>query len=282
MSCAFQYTHLHSLDPDLASRSALSQERETASVTSQVSYGPAIHQALIEIRSRPLPRELTSPYIGTVKEVREKVRLEDEKRRERLDARVLAPLLLPLDEYEAWGYVSSVPSDVKGDSEPTALGQSRICGRCNTSFIVSASVSYLDLDRSTTQRECRYHWGRVAPERVEGRKVWLYSCCKAPRGSEGCEEGLHVFSDDVKGLEVTPEQREEACRVMHQRRAFKTTGEVREGLVDGGRTMDVVAIDCEMISKLSGQSPPIQLTPLPKIRSPGWHLRAFPSSIRRV
>lgn len=157
--------------------------------------------------------------------------------------------MLPLEEFESWGYLSAVPSDVEGSSEPTALGQSRKCNRCNTSFIVSNSISYLDLDKSSTSRECRYHWGRVAPERVEGKKAWLFSCCKQPRGSEGCEEGLHVFADDIKGLEVTPEQRREAHRQLHRRRAFRTTSEVRADVVNKDRALDVVAIDCEMISE---------------------------------
>ena len=81
--------------------------------------------------------------------------------------------------------------------------------------------------------ECHFHHGRLAPERIEGFRKWIYSCCKRERGEEGCEEGIHVFNcgDDDAML---------AKRVPYVR--------VGKGVDDGNKGgVEVLGMDCEMI-----------------------------------
>src|ERR1700733_1652918 len=73
-----------------------------------------------------------------------------------------------------------------------------------------------------------------------GIRESIHRCCSMPVGSTGCQKGPHVF-------------RENLTASLHARHAFSTsastcTGEDRRG------TLDICAIDCEMIYTTAGIS----------------------------
>lgn len=130
-----------------------------------------------------------------------------------------------------WGYPDPSDPEIQSPtpraSGKTAEGERRLCDRCKVEFVVSADAP----------RDCMYHHGRTAPERVDGRRMWIYSCCKAERGSAGCEEGVHVISDrdnDKKLAEVV---------------AYMKTEDVVKDK-DRDAVVDIVALDCEMVCEL--------------------------------
>lgn len=136
---------------------------------------------------------------------------------------------MSVEEMVEWGYPdprdTSLAAPIPEGTDITAEGQSRLCDRCKIEFVVSTHQEF---------GVCHFHHGRISPERVDGKRVWIYSCCKKERGSAGCQEGVHVFSnkdDDSKLAAVVP---------------FKTTEAVTEGR-PGDTVLDVVALDCEMI-----------------------------------
>lgn len=88
--------------------------------------------------------------------------------------------------------------------------------------------------------ECIHHYGRIYPDKIDGEKAWLYSCCRKERGTSGCYKGVHVFNereDDEK---------------LASRVGFKTVKnqvEENRGLGRVEAFEDVVGMDCEMICK---------------------------------
>jgi RNA exonuclease 1 len=86
--------------------------------------------------------------------------------------------------------------------------------------------------------ECVYHFGRLLPEKRDGKKMWLYSCCQKERGAVGCYKGVHIFNereDDVK---------------LASRVGFKLVKDQVEENRASGRVeafAEVVGMDCEMI-----------------------------------
>ncbi|WOO85734.1 Exonuclease GOR [Vanrija pseudolonga] len=225
--------------PDLARESAILQEQEISASAGQLkAYKSAIHHAAVSVSRRPPPDSVSHPSIGTVKQSRAateaaKVKSASRLTRDRIERYYHSPESLAL-----WGYPDSTDNELQHPSthQVNAEGELHLCGRCKTEFIVSTSQELGD---------CRYHYGKLAPERAEGRRVWVYSCCRKERGSEGCEDGVHVFSykeDDKKLAEVE---------------AFKTTRVVREELAktrELPKPVDVVGMDCEMIYTTSGSS----------------------------
>lgn len=254
-----QYAKIISLDADLPASTALRQEQDTAGVTNKHSYSQAIHNVLIELRQRPLPESLDSPHVGTIQEFREKVRLDEERRNSAITVDRVAPYVIPLSRLEQWGFITHVP-DEPGDTEPEAIGKQETCDRCHDKFTVSDEIDYAGFTRQAGRGECVYHWGKLAPARQEGTKVWLWSCCGESRHSEGCVDGLHVFRDGYPfGHVLQPGEVPEEV-LLHRRRAFKTTRQViEERRAANGEygdrkrkveeTFDIVALDCEMISE---------------------------------
>ncbi|NWR39268.1 REXO1 exonuclease, partial [Tachuris rubrigastra] len=57
----------------------------------------------------------------------------------------------------------------------------RICCRCGTEYMVSASGSCI------RKEECVHHWGRLRKQRVPGGWETHYSCCSGAVGSPGCQ-----------------------------------------------------------------------------------------------
>lgn len=136
--------------------------------------------------------------------------------------------LLPVADFEKWRYPNPNDSSLVDPeiAEPDAEGTAQTCSRCKKDFVVSSK------NLKERSGECHFHHGRVAPERIEGRRKWIYTCCKRERGEAGCEEGVHVFShgDDDKML---------AKRVPYERIEPDPTG-THVGV-------EVLGMDCEMI-----------------------------------
>ncbi|OCF31871.1 RNA exonuclease 1 [Kwoniella heveanensis CBS 569] len=230
---------LHSA-PDLAHQSAFAQELETlANSSNPRTYKAAIHHAAVSIMRRPPPDSITHPSVGTVRESRLAFEAAEKERASKLSRKRVEKYCLPLDQFKTWRYPDPRDEALFGPevgSEPDAEGTEQTCSRCKVAFVVSS--------KGLEERfgECKYHYGRTAPERVEGRRKWIYSCCGRERGDQGCEEGIHVFSDG------------EDDRVLAKRVGFKT---VRQCVGEGGghgAGNEVVAMDCEMIFTTAGVS----------------------------
>lgn len=218
---------------------------------------------LIELRQRPIPETLDSPYVGTIKESREKVRLEEERKDSEVTVERVKGYVIPFDQLPAWGFMTVVPADEKGDggSEPDAVGQTKTCDRCHETFTVSPTPDYFAFQKQAGRGECVYHWGKLHPARQQGAKVWLWTCCGEGRDSEGCVDGLHVFRDGYAFGHVLQEGEVAEEVLLHRREAFKSTQQVTAELLQGGggqekkrkakdEVYDIVALDCEMISEL--------------------------------
>ncbi|NWS01279.1 REXO1 exonuclease, partial [Motacilla alba] len=68
----------------------------------------------------------------------------------------------------------------------------RICCRCGTEYMVSASGSCI------RKEECVHHWGRLRKQRVPGGWETHYSCCSGAVGSPGCQVAKQHVHDGRK------------------------------------------------------------------------------------
>ncbi|NXG05665.1 REXO1 exonuclease, partial [Sakesphorus luctuosus] len=68
----------------------------------------------------------------------------------------------------------------------------RICCRCGTEYMVSASGSCV------RREECVHHWGRLRKQRVPGGWETHYSCCSGAVGSPGCQVAKQHVHDGRK------------------------------------------------------------------------------------
>nr|XP_019000061.1 uncharacterized protein I203_07218 [Kwoniella mangroviensis CBS 8507]OCF63522.1 hypothetical protein I203_07218 [Kwoniella mangroviensis CBS 8507] len=238
------YAPILHLSPDLAHTSAFSQESETAAASSNVRiYKTAIHQAAVSISKRIPPDKLDHPSIGTVKESRVAHEVAEKEKLSKLSRGKIDKYCLPLDQFEIWRYPNPQdnsltdinPEEVKIDGER----EERVCNRCKVSFVVSSK----NIEERMKNGECKYHYGRTLPERIEGRRKWIYTCCGKERGEVGCQDYIHVFSE------------EDDDRKLARRVPYKTTEQVI-GKGDGGlgKWNEVVAMDCEMIYTTAGIS----------------------------
>ncbi|EIW72717.1 hypothetical protein TREMEDRAFT_24631 [Tremella mesenterica DSM 1558] len=238
------YVQILRQSPKLAQESALAQEEEVSSTsTNLAAYKRSIHHAAVSISRRPIPTTIPHPSIGTIKVSREAYEQAEKASTSRLTRERIIKYCLSHEEMIKWNYPNSTDMSLTSDEnlEPSAEGTEKICDRCKMSFVVDG--------KNLKERfgECKYHHGRTAPQRVEGRRKWIYSCCGRERGEAGCEEGLHVFSekeDDGKLAKRVP---------------FKTVKQVlesmpRKGEVETQGWVDVVGMDCEMISTTAGIS----------------------------
>ncbi|NXS55289.1 REXO1 exonuclease, partial [Brachypteracias leptosomus] len=67
------------------------------------------------------------------------------------------------------------------EEKKTTDSSCRICCRCGTEYMVSASGSCI------RKEECVHHWGRLRKQRVPGGWETHYSCCSGAVGSPGCQ-----------------------------------------------------------------------------------------------
>ncbi|KAJ9108915.1 hypothetical protein QFC21_000236 [Naganishia friedmannii] len=244
--------------PDLAAATATRQEQDTAEATNKNSYTQAIHSVLIELRQRPIPVSPDSPYVGTIKESREKVRLEEERKDSEVTVERVRGYVIPLAQLPTWGFMTAVPEEA-GDTEPDAVGEEKTCDRCHEKFTVSSATDYSAFQKQAGRGECVYHWGKQNPARQQGARVWLWTCCGEGRDSEGCVDGLHVFRDGYEFGHVPQEGEVPEAVLLHRRKAFKSTqevirelGERQEKKRKAKEVYDIAALDCEMISTTAG------------------------------
>ena len=236
------YAPILSSAPEIAHTSALAQEAEVSASSNNLrSYKSAIHHAAVSISRRPPPDSADHPSVGTVKQSRAAFEHQDKVRSGKLDRHKLERYLLPLDDFALWAYPDPRDETLTsgGGEEPDAEGTRQTCSRCKNPFVVSSK------NLKTRFGECHYHYGRIGPERIEGKRKWIYSCCKRERGEVGCEEGIHVFSD------------KEDDKALARRVGFKTVEQViaetdaKPQVKNVPRAaLTVVAMDCEMICEL--------------------------------
>ncbi|WWC68355.1 uncharacterized protein I206_102280 [Kwoniella pini CBS 10737] len=240
-----QYAKLYApilhLSPDLAHNSAFAQEAETATVSSNVRiYKTAIHQAAVSISRRPPPNSINHPSVGTVKESRIAFEIAEKEKASKLSREKIEKYCLPLDHFENWRYPNPndlilVDSNIS-HSKPDGEGEEHICSRCKVSFIVSSK------NLENRIGECKFHYGKTIPERIEGKRKWIYTCCAKERGEQGCQDFIHVFSNGDDDLKLA------------ERVGFKTVKDIVGEKGGLGKYNNVVAMDCEMIHTTAGIS----------------------------
>ncbi|BEI85511.1 hypothetical protein CcaverHIS002_0509120 [Cutaneotrichosporon cavernicola] len=228
------YSHVLSHHPSLAQESAIDQESEVSTTTRNVkAYKMAIHQAAVSISRRSPPDSVPHASIGTVKQCREAAEAAEAARASKLTIDRVSGFCHDTSTLIQWGYPDY--DNVELSSPPVVLSEiteRQACDRCKKDF--DPNVTY-------ELGVCVYHYGRPRPERKDGRRVWLYTCCGKERGGPGCEDGIHVFSfreDDSKLAALEPYQ---TTQQIHERHA-----------IPAKRAMEIVGMDCEMIS--SGSS----------------------------
>ncbi|KAK4683784.1 RNA exonuclease, partial [Tremellales sp. Uapishka_1] len=229
------YSQVIHLDPTLSQTSTLQQESEISSTASNIrAYKTAIHHAAVSVSRRPPPTSIPHPSIGTLKESRLATELAAKEAAGRLTRDRISGYILSLLDFPLWGYPDPNDTSLTKDdvaSDPDGEGTSQVCARCKIPFIVSSR----DIADRVAHGECRFHHGKPQPERVEGKRKWIYSCCGKERGESGCEDGVHVFSEGGDD------------RLLAKRYGYKDTREIGN---DGG--VDVVGMDCEMIYTTAG------------------------------
>lgn len=232
------YSQILHFSPSLAHDSSLAQEAEiSSSSTSLRAYKTAIHHAAVAISRRPPPTSIPHPSIGTVKESRVAMEKAEKEKASKLTRNRVERYCMKKEDFEKWGYPDPSGEGLTGrgvETKPDGEGETHDCDRCKVSFIVSSK----NLERRFG--ECRYHYGRTAPERVEGRRKWIYSCCGKERGEQGCEEGIHVFKDGEDDKELAKRVAYKTVRMCLEEAKASGKNVVGEGY-------GVVAMDCEMI-----------------------------------
>ncbi|KAK5304541.1 RNA exonuclease 3 [Exophiala xenobiotica] len=114
---------------------------------------------------------------------------------------VLKHLRTPIEGLEAFGYVTSKPTDKEIASAKAGIAAAagyETCDRCGTRFQVFPGRD--QHGRLTSHGKCRYHWakpyraGGSKATRILGQSEAIYPCCNKSQGSEGCSEAAtHVF-----------------------------------------------------------------------------------------
>ncbi|XP_061211988.1 RNA exonuclease 1 homolog isoform X2 [Neopsephotus bourkii] len=78
------------------------------------------------------------------------------------------------------------------EEKKTTDSSCRICCRCGTEYMVSASGTCI------RKEECVHHWGRLRKQRVPGGWETHYSCCSGAVGSPGCQVAKQHVHDGRK------------------------------------------------------------------------------------
>ncbi|XP_066492335.1 RNA exonuclease 1 homolog [Tiliqua scincoides] len=82
------------------------------------------------------------------------------------------------------------------EEKKTTDGSCRICCRCGTEYMVTASGNCV------RKEECVHHWGRLRKQRVPGGWETHYNCCSGAVGSPGCQVAKqHVHDGRKESLE---------------------------------------------------------------------------------
>ncbi|KDQ12757.1 hypothetical protein BOTBODRAFT_112367, partial [Botryobasidium botryosum FD-172 SS1] len=223
------YENLLPTNPGLATEHALQQELDVYNKSNKVTYRNAIITAVASIKKRPRPDSVSHPSVGTEATLTARAAELASISSFHLTHSHLKPALLAQQQMEAYSYVSSIPEGPGGD-RVSELGNEMTCVRCGQQFIVRADPG---------EEECTYHWGKPFTSKVQGARERVYRCClQQTTSGEGCQKGPHVFyeSDPV---------------ALHSRHAFTPTRSARDG---AATSIDVIAMDCEMIYTTAGMS----------------------------
>jgi RNA exonuclease 1 len=190
----------------------------------------------VSISRRPPPDSLDHPSIGTLRESRLATERAEKAKSSRLTREAISKFHLPIEDLQLWGYPDITDSGLTdgGGEAPNGEGEEHTCQRCKNPFVVSSK----DLEKRFG--ECRFHPLRTAPQRVEGRRKWIFGCCGKERGEAGCEDGIHVFSEEGND------------RLLKKRVGFRSVRQIVKETKEAGGVeawVDVVGMDCEMISE---------------------------------
>lgn len=192
------------------------------------AYKIAIHQAAVSISRRAPPDRVPHPSIGTVKQCREAAEAAKIASASKLTVERVEGYCHDTATLVEWGYPDFANPRLLSPPNPSSrITETQVCERCKAEFSPDANYE---------QGDCVYHHGRPRPERREGRRVWLYTCCGKERGSPGCEDGVHVFSFKEDDLKLAAQQ------------PYRTTRQIF-GSTPTTQAIDIVGMDCEMICR---------------------------------
>ncbi|KAL0566277.1 RNA exonuclease 3 [Marasmius crinis-equi] len=221
------YERILPTNPSLASEHALKQEGEIYSKSGKSTYRHAVIQSVAALKRRPVPDSPSHSSVGTDEEIAARTEAQKSLKALRLTRSILEPFILSRPDLEKWGYIVEIP-DGPGGHEPSLEGQLAKCERCGEPFMVR---------HDPDPNECFHHWGRPYGRQVNGKRTRIYSCCSNTVGEDsGCVHGPHVFYESDHG-------------VLHARHPFSKLADPDCG---NPTTLDVVALDCEMIYTTGG------------------------------
>ncbi|KAM0791273.1 hypothetical protein ACM66B_005749 [Microbotryomycetes sp. NB124-2] len=233
-----QFTTLYAALPDqaralqLASRDAKQQEQNLYDRTTKVTYRNGVISALARLKKRSPAK--TAEDTGTLEQVDERLKQEEERERNRLTRDKVKEFVHDKDTLKIFEYVVDVPAG-RGGTQPTEEGNVRKCDRCGTEFVVKADLGEVELTA------CSFHWGRQVMEKINGTKHRVWSCCPSSDLPPPCQTGPHVFRDsDVD--------------VLHSRLGFLPTSAFTSCSPSSQLALDLVALDCELVYTTSGMS----------------------------
>uniref|UniRef100_A0A7M4ENY9 RNA exonuclease 1 homolog n=1 Tax=Crocodylus porosus TaxID=8502 RepID=A0A7M4ENY9_CROPO len=112
--------------------------------------------------------------------------------------RRLKEYLLTEDQLKENGYPMPHPEKAgraivfTAEEKKTTDSSCRICCRCGTEYMVSASGNCI------RKEECLHHWGRLRKQKVPGGWETHYSCCSGAVGSPGCQVAKQHVQDGRK------------------------------------------------------------------------------------
>ncbi|KAF9008987.1 hypothetical protein BDQ17DRAFT_1349315 [Cyathus striatus] len=213
-------------NPTLASEHALRQEEEVYKKSTKFTYRPAVIQCAAALKRRTRPTSASHPSVGTDGEIATREEEAKSIQALHLTCEHLESLMIPLNDFEKWGYFANIPDGPGGD-QPSLEGKITKCERCAQPFMVK---------RMEEADECIFHWGKPYSVKVNGSKTRIYTCCSRPvADSEGCTHGHHVF------YESDPD-------ILHSRYPFSYLKPPEEAAT----ALDVAAMDCEMVYSTGG------------------------------
>ncbi|KAI0268254.1 hypothetical protein BC834DRAFT_923325 [Gloeopeniophorella convolvens] len=219
-------------NPSLASEHALRQEQEIYERTTKFTYRNTVITSIASLKGRSPPTSIVHPSVGTTGDLVARSKAVTIRNDLQLTTSHLLPLLLNLNELKQWNYIIDVPDEWGPGSEaPSAEGEVMTCERCKQRYTVRA----LSHDASISNA-CAYHPGKPLWMTTNGERVRTYTCCTRPLDDvfdRGCSRGPHVFYEG------------DAAQ-LHTRHSFA------ESLPSTSTTLDIAALDCEMVYTTGG------------------------------
>ncbi|TFK75814.1 hypothetical protein BDN72DRAFT_831251 [Pluteus cervinus] len=224
---AVLYSVILPTNPTLAAEHALRQEEEIYELSTKLTYRTAVIQCAASLKRRALPDHPSHDSIGTQGDIAARLEARKSITSLRLTRELLEPVLMSMEQLGTWGFMTVTPPGPGGE-QPSLEGKIATCERCGQPFQVK---------RMKEADECIYHWGKPYSTKINGEKTRVYKCCsKQVTDAEGCSRGPHTF------YESKPED-------LHSRHPFSF---LRSSSTPVRTILDIVALDCEMISTTGG------------------------------